>query len=71
MYFSCSQLPFCIWGEKGGMTNYAVFFDESFLTSSSMEGISLKLLANRLNKVLQTANDKSTTLNEQSINFQD
>ena len=43
--------------------------DEFFLTSSPMEGISLKSLADSLNLVLQTVKENSTTLNELNVNL--
>ena len=67
MHFSWSQLLFCIMGEKRRKDKS----DKSFLTSSPMEEILLKLLADSLNLVLETANNRSATLNEQNINFKD
>ena len=43
--------------------------DKSFLTSSPMEVISLKSLADSLSLVLQTVKENSTTLNELNVNF--
>ena len=64
-FFLRVQLLFWIMGGKRKKEKY----DEFFLTSYPMEGISLKSLADSLSLVLQTVKENSTTLNELNVNF--
>ena len=59
------QLLFCIMGGKRKKEKS----DEFFLTFCSVEGISLKSLADSLRLVLQTVEENSTTLKELNVNF--
>ena len=65
LFFLGVQLLFCIMGGKRNKEKS----DEFFLTSSPMEGISLKLLADSLSIVLPTVKENSTTLDELNVTF--